>query len=123
MTFLGEKNHVSSQTTLICVIRFNCLKALLKKYEKLLQVYDGIFKAQLEAGIIELVLKDEEEDAHFLPHHGVLREDRETTKLRIVFDGLARADKNQYSLNDCLEKDPTLTPHVLKYWPSSEVIL
>ena len=116
MTFLGENKHVNSQTTLICVTRLNCLKARLKKDEKLLQEYDSIFKAQLEAGIIELVPKDEEdfEGAHFLPHHGVLREDRETTKLRIVFYGSERADKNQYSLNDCLEKGPNLTPHVFE---------
>ena len=55
LTFSGEKNHVNSQTTFICVRRFNCLKARLKKYEKLLQEYDGIFKAQLEVGIIELL--------------------------------------------------------------------
>ena len=116
MTFLGENKHVNSQTTLICVTRLNCLKARLKEDEKLLQEYDSIFKAQLEAGIIELVPKDEEdfEGAHFLPHHGVLREDRETTKLRIVFYGSERADKNQYSLNDCLEKGPNLTPHVFE---------
>ena len=108
MTFLGENKHVNSQTTLICVTRLNCLKARLKKDEKLLQEYDSIFKAQLEAGIIELVPNDEEdfEGAHFLPHYGVLREDRETTKLRIVFYGSERADKNQFSLNDCLEKGP-----------------
>ena len=92
------------------------MKALLKKDEELLQEYDSFFKAQLEAGIIELVPKDEEdfEGAHFLPHHGALREDRGTTKMRIVFDGPARADKNHYSLNDCLEKGPNLTPHVFE---------
>ena len=63
-----------------------------------------------------MVPRDEEdfEGAHFLPHHGVLREDRETTKLRIVFDGSARVGKNHYSLNDCLEKGPNLTPHVFE---------
>ena len=90
------------------------MKARLKKDEKLLQEYDSIFKAQLEAGIIELVPKDDEdfEGAHFLPHHGVLREDMETTKLCIVFDDSARADKNHNSLNECLEKGPNLTPQV-----------
>lgn len=43
-----------------------------------------------------------------------MREDRETTKMRIVFDGSARADKNTYSLNDCLENGPNLTPHVFE---------
>ena len=61
-----------------------------------------------------MVPKDDEdfEGAHFVPHHGVLREDRETTKLRIVFDGSARAGKNHYSLNDSSEKGPNLTPHL-----------
>ena len=35
-------------------------------------------------------------------------------KLRIVLDGSARGDKNHYSLNDCLEKGPNLTPHVFE---------
>ena len=89
---------------------------MLKKDENLLQEYDSIFKTQLEAGITELVPKDEEdfEGAHFLPHHGVLRENRETTKLRIIFDGSARADKNHYSLKDCLEKGPKLTLRVFE---------
>jgi len=46
-----------------------------------------------------------------VPHHGVVRINKETTKLRIVFDGSAR-DCNSCSLNDCLEKGPNLTPHV-----------
>ena len=41
----------------LCVTRRNCLKARLKKDEKLLQEYDSIFKAQLEAGIIDWFLK------------------------------------------------------------------
>ena len=100
----------------LCVTRLNCLKELLKKDEELLQEYDSIFKAQLEAGIIESVPKDEEdfEGAHFLPHHGALKEGRETTKMRIVFDGSARVDKNTYSLNDCFENGPNLTPHVFE---------
>ena len=109
-----NKTSKQSHNFDLCVTRLNCFTARLKKDEKLLQEYDSIFKAQLEAGIIELVPKDEDdfEGAHFLPYHGVLREDRETTKLRIVFDGSARADKNHYSLNDCLEKGPNLTLHL-----------
>ena len=77
-----EQTCKQSENFDLRVARLNCLKARLKKDEKLLQKYDSIFKAKLEAGIIELVPKEEEdlEGAHFLPHHGVLREDRETTK-------------------------------------------
>ena len=31
LTFPEEKNHVNSQTAFICVMRFNCLKARLRK--------------------------------------------------------------------------------------------
>ena len=103
-----EQTCKQSDNFHLSVTRLDCLKAHLKKDKKLLQEYDTIFRAQLKAGIKELVPRDEEdlEGAHFPPHHGVLSEDRETKKLRIVFDGSERADKNHYSLNDCLEKGP-----------------
>ena len=37
---------------------------------------------------------------HYLPHHAIIRTDKQTTKLRIVYDALAR--DNGPSLNDCL---------------------
>ena len=59
-------------------------------------------------------------DAHFLPHHGVVREDKDTTKLRIVFDRSAKVEISHHSLNGCLEKSPNLTSLVfdvlLKFW-------
>ena len=51
-------------------------------------------------------------DKHFLPHHGVLREDKSTTKLRVAFDGSAKSNSKDLSLNDCLEKGPSVTPHI-----------
>ena len=51
----------------------------------------------------------------YLPHHGVFREDRATTKYRVVFDSSAKTYDGQ-SLNSCLLKGPKLQPdlgHVL----------
>ena len=74
--------------------------------------YDSIFRTQLEEGIIERVPNSELDSkrCHFLPHHCVIREDKDTTKLRIVFDGSAKSNFGSHSLNDCLEKGPNLTP-------------
>ena len=84
------------------------------KNKPILIEYDGVFNKQLEDGIIELVPEGQKslDVDHFLPHHGVVREDKETTKLRVVFDGSAKGGRNDLSLNDCLEKGPNNTPHI-----------
>ena len=51
-----------------------------------------------------------QEEVYYLPHHGVVRTDKDTTKLRIVLDASARAGPHHYSLNECLEKGPNLMP-------------
>lgn len=43
----------------------------------------------------------------YLPHHGVLRQESVTTKLRVVFDGSAKSDTG-VSLNDCLKVGPVI---------------
>ena len=42
----------------------------------------------------------------------MIRQDRETTKLRVVFDGSAKTDKSSASINECLKKGPNLIPHL-----------
>ena len=43
---------------------------------------------------------------HYLPHHGVVRQYSQITKLRIVYNRSARALGDVYSLNDCLQTGP-----------------
>ena len=76
--------------------------------------YNNIFKMQLENGIIEQVPRSKwnSRQCHFLPQHGIVREDKDTTKLRIVFDGSAKSNPWSHLLNDCLEKGPNLTPFI-----------
>ena len=40
------------------------------------------------------------------PHHGVIRQDSKTTKLRIVYDGSAKATRDECFFNDCLLTKP-----------------
>ena len=47
-------------------------------------------------------------DCHYIAHHLVFREDKKTSKVRIVFD--ASAKENVPSLNEVLYKGPQPTP-------------
>ena len=39
-----------------------------------------------------------------------MRRDSQTTKLRVVYDGPARAMGDEYTFNDCLQKGPDYIP-------------
>ena len=45
-----------------------------------------------------------------MPHHGVVHKDRETSKLRIVFDGSAKQNVDQFLLNERLDERPNYIP-------------
>jgi len=69
---------------------------------------------QLRQGIIEKVQAGETTDTvYYLSHHAVIRRDKQTTKLRIVYDASAR-DKG-LSLNDCLFSRPKFDQSILHF--------
>ena len=73
-------------------------------YPTLLHNYDHIIQDQIEKGIVKDVPTHEADSSplHYLPHHAVVRVDKDTTKLRIAS---AKAD-GKPSLNDCLLVGP-----------------
>ena len=92
----------------LCVTRLKGLLHQLRQDPAILKEYDGIIRDQLEKGIIEAVSTDEQLSGtlHYLPHHAVVRQDKSTTKVRIVYDALAKSASNNPSLNECLHKGP-----------------
>ena len=48
---------------------------------------------------------------HYLPHHAIVRRDKQITRLRIVFDALAKCDGP--SLNECLYIGPKFDQSIL----------
>ncbi|XP_035234200.1 uncharacterized protein LOC118206034 [Stegodyphus dumicola] len=48
-----------------------------------------------------------------MPHHAVVREPKERTKVRIVYDASSR-DRDRQSLNDCLDSGPNLNLDLLR---------
>lgn len=55
---------------------------------------------------------DTETKVHYLPHHAVIRKDKASTKIRIVFDASAKSTEG-VSLNDCLYSGPKFEQNVL----------
>ena len=74
----------------------------LKQSPVILREYNAIIQTQLERGIVEVVKEDgvSSGTVHYLPHHAVVHCDKDTTKVRVVYD--ASAKSNGPSLNDCL---------------------
>ena len=108
----------SSNCYHLCESRLRSLHQRLRREPSLLSEYDNIIQEQLKTGIVEEVpaedLKNDNNTSrsHYLPHLAVVRKDRETTKVRVVYDGSAKASKKERSLNDCLQTGPNHLPHV-----------
>ena len=86
-------------------------KALRRKGSEAVQSYDRIIKEYENKGYVKKVEKTEEESQWFLPHFAVIKDDRATTKIRIVFD--AAAKDSGKSLNDVIHSGPKLQNEVL----------
>jgi len=82
--------------------RLGGLLKCLRHTPDILCKYDAVIKDQLNKGIIEAVDygKEPVHQVHYLPHHAVIRNDKDTTKLRVVYDASARTHGPE--LNDCL---------------------
>ena len=85
----------------------NLLKHLKKNSEKFI-AYDKVNQEQLEEGIVEKVLDiiPQRGKEFYLPHKALIREDAESTNLRVVYDASSKPNMNEPSLNQCLEKGP-----------------
>ena len=75
--------------------------------------YNGIFKEQLERGIIEKVdVESTGKLVHYLAHFPVIKEESQTTKVRIVIDPSVKT-REEVSLNDLFYKTPNLVENLL----------
>ena len=94
--------------------RLTGLLRRLKQHQEVLCEYDAIIRNQLQQGIVEEVNEPDNPVSgtiHYLPHHAVVRTDKETTKVRIVYD--ASAKSTGCSLNECLHVGPKFEQRIL----------
>ena len=83
-----------------------------RKNPEQLREHDNITNDYLRDGNVkELSLINKTDAVHSLPHRAVVKEERETTKTRIVFDASAKY-QNGKSLNDTLDPGPCLLPNI-----------
>ena len=98
----------------LCRQRLDGLMKRLRQNPNLLERCDAVIREQMQRGIVELV-KDEassmtDKRIHYLPHHPVVREDKATSKVRVVYDASSRSTGP--SLNDCLHAGPSFEQHI-----------
>ncbi|XP_054716905.1 uncharacterized protein LOC129226328 [Uloborus diversus] len=89
--------------------RFSRLRKRFYRNPELYFEYKKVIDDYLRQKIIEPVINPDEEDEvkFYLPHREIIRKERETSKLRIVFDASTH-DSNCLFLNDCLHIGPNL---------------
>ena len=93
--------------------RLKSLYRRLSSNPERLKEYDDIIRNQEAERIVETVDRNDVPQVgrvHYIPHREVIRDDKDTTKMRIVYD--ASAKKTGPSLNDCLETGPCLLPKI-----------
>ena len=93
--------------------RLSSLLSRLHKEPDILKEYDSVIRDQIDRGIVEVVNNESESNGtniHYIPHHAVIRRDKSTTKLRIVYD--ASAKSGGPSLNECVHAGPPLAQNI-----------
>nr|XP_049703740.1 uncharacterized protein LOC110383544 [Helicoverpa armigera] len=107
--------------------RLEYLERKLSKDSKLREEYNKVMREYLSMNHMRRVNESElqESKAVYLPHHAVVREDKDTTKVRVVFDASSKGDNN-ISLNDELLVGPRLQPdlrHILMRWRQHKICI
>ncbi|GFW74357.1 uncharacterized protein TNCV_2412561 [Trichonephila clavipes] len=108
----GMKEQLQDNRT-VALKRFRGLQSKFLNDPFLFNEYRAVLEEHKSEYIFESVTNELKEDKtiFYLPHTAVIREDKTTSKLRIVFDASSHA-KGQLSLNDCLHIGPNLNPDI-----------
>ena len=90
----------------MAVKRLENTEKRLRKNPEVAEMYEQTIEKYVEKGYVQKVTESSPETKWFLPHFPVIRPERDTTKVRIVFDASAKQDG--ISLNDTIYQGPKL---------------
>ncbi|XP_077255144.1 uncharacterized protein LOC143893524 [Temnothorax americanus] len=101
-------------TRQVALNRFRALERRFKLDAEFKLSYNKFMQDYLNNGYMKLIERPFPVDGpvFYLPHHGVVKSDSTTTKLRVVFDASAK-DLNGVSLNDVLRSGPKLQTDIV----------
>lgn len=106
---LGHSEHNA-------IKRLNSMERKFAKNEQFKNQYINFMTEYENLGHMSLIKPNEinnlSSDIFYLPHHGVINESSETTKLRVVFDGSCKSSSG-ISLNDLLKIGATIQNDLL----------
>lgn len=110
----------------IAIKRFHHLENQYKKNDQMKVRYAEVMHEYLTLGHMEPIAPDHNRsESVYLPHHAVIRNDKTTTKVRVVFDASCKGI-NGVSLNDTLMVGPTLQDdlrHIIMRWRMHPICL
>lgn len=111
---------VGGKTREIALKRFFLLERKLSRDPDLKERYTNVIKEYLQLDHMKKVdINDSKiNETVYLPHHAVIRDDKSTTRVRVVFDASCK-NENGVSLNDTLMIGPTLQSdlrHIVLRW-------
>ncbi|XP_055944124.1 uncharacterized protein LOC129975174 [Argiope bruennichi] len=93
--------------------RFNSMERKLNKNPEIADQYKKIVKDQLECDIVGKCVYKDTRTGYYMPHRAVIRDDKATTQVRIVYDCSSKGGENKKSLNDSLETGVNLNANLL----------
>lgn len=110
LPFRTDPPVLPSNSREIAIKRWKSLENRLEKSPKLKRDYNQVIEEYLALNHLERIDRESEtrtENCVYLPHHAVIREDKETSRTRVVFDASCKGN-NGVSLNDALLIGPQL---------------
>jgi len=103
---LGDSKEQAIKRFLSLEKRLQSDKSFAQKYVEFMQQYEDL------GHMVKVDDSNTNKYAYYMPHHGVLKEESLTTKLRVVFDASAPSSTN-ISLNDLQMIGPTIQSDLL----------
>ncbi|XP_026732804.1 uncharacterized protein LOC113497449 [Trichoplusia ni] len=115
------------KSVIIATRRYEYLERKLQQDPTLKETYNNVLQEYLTMNHMTPIKKEDVDNpkAVYLPHHAVVRQDKDTSKVRVVFDGSCKG-LNNFSLNDNLMVGPKLQQdlrHILMRWRSHRICI